>query len=134
MLGDVVDVGGHETVASLLVRDRLVERVESEERITGKCIWVIIRWVNSMPKSEKWTWAGRHTLQLFFHGKGPGLIVVHEYVPSAPVRVRPTPVKFWSIGAGCWSRVWMSRPAEFACQISTSWLHTGRPGRRGHGR
>ena len=44
----------------------------------GKYIWVIIRWVNSVPNSEKWMCAGRQALRWFFHGYGPGLIVVNR--------------------------------------------------------
>ena len=34
----------------------------------GKYICVISRWVNALPKSEKWMCAGRHALRWFLHG------------------------------------------------------------------
>ena len=34
----------------------------------GKYIWVIIRWVNSVPNSEKWMCAGRQAFWWLRHG------------------------------------------------------------------
>ena len=67
----------------------------------------MMRCVKPVPKTEKWMCAGRHALMWFFHGYGPGLIVVKKYSPLSFVTVRPAPVKFGSRGAGCWSRWWM---------------------------
>ena len=75
MGGDIVVIGGDQAFAGLLVGDRLVDRVQLEQRIARKYIWVIIRCVKSVPNSEKWMCAGRHALWWFFHGWA-GLMVV----------------------------------------------------------
>ncbi len=72
-------------------------------------------------------WAGRQAFGWLPHGYAPGLMVTNRYRPSASVTHRPTPVKFGSTGAGCWSTTWWYRPAALACQISSSVSGTGRP-------
>ncbi len=71
-------VGGDEPLAGLLVGDRLEIGSSANSGSPGKYIWVIIRCVNSVPNNEKWMCAGRHALWWFFHGYGPGLIVVNR--------------------------------------------------------
>ena len=50
---------------------------------------MIIRWVKSVPNSEKWMCAGRQALWWLCQGYGPGLMVVNEYHPASSVRQRP---------------------------------------------
>ena len=53
---------GDETLARPLVRNRVEDRIERQQGITGKYIWVISRVRKLVPKSEKWMCAGRQAL------------------------------------------------------------------------
>ena len=49
-------IGRDETVARLLIRDGLVDRVEREKRITGEIHLGDHPLRESVPNSEKWMW------------------------------------------------------------------------------
>ncbi len=66
----------------------------------GKYICVTRRSGSDVVSTEKWMCAGRQALRWFCHGYAPGLIVTKRKAPSSPVRQRPAPEKFGSMGAG----------------------------------
>ena len=88
------------------IGDRVEDRILRKSGSPGKYIWVTSRCGNASPNSEKWMCAGRQALRWLLPRVGAGLDRHEPVATLASVSARPTPVKFGSSGAGCWSLSW----------------------------